>query len=131
VTTVWALIPVNVAVRALSLDLHWLGVDDRGALGNPLLWCHRLVADDVLTNRGLNLPRVPPVSWISVLQPKNAGDVRRRHVFAVRHDHGLLCSGRHEDLHRVVAVAYGLLVEAALDARVGFLFAQWRCGIGV
>jgi hypothetical protein len=43
---------------------------------------------------------------------------------ASQHDERLLCSGRHEDLHRIVVIANRALVERALDALIRGFFAD-------
>jgi hypothetical protein len=66
---------------ALLLRRH---VDRLGALRDPLAVTHRLVADDVLADRGLDLPGVAPAIWPAVLEPEDARGIRWRHVLNVR-----------------------------------------------
>jgi hypothetical protein len=81
-------------------------VDDRGALPDPLLRGHRSIADDVLADRGLNLPGVAPALRIALLQPEDLRSDVGRHVLDDRHAR-----------HLAVLVAEDLLgVERVADS---------------
>src|SRR5690606_38343154 len=64
---------------------------------------------------------VPPLLPTAILQPEDAGGRVRRAVLPVLGIDRSLGPGRHEDLHRVVAVARGPLVQAALHPVVGLI----------
>jgi hypothetical protein len=61
----------------------------------------------------IDILNIAPVFGIAVLQPEDAGSNIRRHVFDVVHDDRLFGTGRHEDLHCIVVIAVGSLVERA------------------
>src|SRR5262245_7798554 len=64
------------------------------------------------------LPCVPPLIRIAVLEPEDLRRDIRWHMLSVRCVDRLFCSGRHEDLYSLVGIADGALIKRTFDAVV-------------
>jgi hypothetical protein len=101
-------------------------VKHSGSLLRPLLLGHRLIGNNIFSEHVLELLAVAPVLWIAIFAPKDCGSDIRRNVLDILGVYGFLAVRRHENLHRLVVIADGAMIERTHDALIcDFLSNSW------